>query len=123
MFFLAGPVVTEGSGSITVVNPDGIDAFTATNQPYFAYNEIVAKNGVSSPRTWQFQVVGPASKFLFRVAVATEVQYLLVINEVKNPALGKCKHGQQQLGRRVRELRLRAWRPWHPRAQNAAFTP
>jgi hypothetical protein len=88
VFFSSGPNVTSnGGGTVEVANEDGTDTFTAANQPYFAYDQILAKNDVSDPKTWQLQVTGPVSTFNFIVYVETDVQYLLVINEVMvNPA-------------------------------------
>src|SRR4051812_461710 len=82
VFFASGPTVTSGSGSVTVANADGTGTFTGTNQPYFAYNEIRAKDATTSAKTWQLQVTGTVNTFSFVVYVETDVQYLLVINEV-----------------------------------------
>ncbi|MFL5385008.1 MAG: lamin tail domain-containing protein [Longimicrobiaceae bacterium] len=82
VFFASGPNVTSGTGSMSVANEDGTGTFTSTNQPYFAYHEILAQNAVSSARTWQLQVTGDVGTFNFTVYVETDLQYLLVINEV-----------------------------------------
>jgi hypothetical protein len=82
VFFSSGPTVTSGTGSMSVANADGTGTFTAANQPYFAYHEILAHNAVSSAKTWQLQVTGSVSTFSFIVYVETDVQYLLVLNEV-----------------------------------------
>jgi hypothetical protein len=86
VFFSSGPNVTNGTGTVTVSNADGTGTFTAASQPYFAYHQILAHNAVSSAKTWQMQVTGSVSTFNFIVYVETDVQYLLVINEVlSNP--------------------------------------
>lgn len=82
VFFSSGPNVTSGTGSMSVANADGTGTFTGTNQPYFAYHEILAHNVVSQPKTWQLHVTGSVSTFNFVVYVETDLQYLLVINEV-----------------------------------------
>jgi hypothetical protein len=82
VFFHAGPTVTAGTGTVEVINADGIGTFTAGGQLYFAYEEILVKNEVSSPRTWEFEVLGDVETFEFIVYVEADVQYLLVINEV-----------------------------------------
>lgn len=87
VFFHNGPVATGGSGTVTVENADGIGTFTGSDQPYFAYHEILPKDAVSSVRTWQLSVPPTVSTFAFTVYVETDVQYLLVINEVMaNPS-------------------------------------
>jgi hypothetical protein len=81
VFFSEGPTVVSGPGDAFVNNPDGYGFFTEPNQPYFTYAEILDKNEVSAARTWEISVP-PGSSFNFLVLVSTEVQYLLVINEV-----------------------------------------
>jgi hypothetical protein len=82
VFFHLGPTVTNGTGSIAVANADSTGTFTGTNQPYFAYHQILAKDAVSSARTWQLQITGEVNTFSFVVFVETDIQYLLVINEL-----------------------------------------
>jgi len=82
VFFGSGPSVTSGEGTVTVANADGTDAFTNSNQPYFRYSEILPKNAVSSAKTWQLSMPSTVNTFSFTLYVSTEVQYLLVINEV-----------------------------------------
>jgi hypothetical protein len=81
VFFHSGPTATSGTGMVSVDNPDGFGAFTAMNQPYFAYHEILLKNSVSSPKPWRFHIPSGVT-FSFSVYVETDVQYLLVLNEV-----------------------------------------
>ncbi|HET6765667.1 MAG TPA: lamin tail domain-containing protein [Longimicrobiaceae bacterium] len=87
VFFHSGPTATVGSGTITVANADGTDTFTGANQPYFRYSEILAHNAVSSAKTWQLSMPSTVTSFAFKVYIETDVQYLLVINELMaNPA-------------------------------------
>jgi hypothetical protein len=86
VFFHLGPTVTSGTGGISVANADGTGTFTATNQPFFSYPQILAKDATSNPRTWQLSMPPTVTSFSFTVYVWTDVQYLLVINEVlSNP--------------------------------------
>jgi len=82
VFFNQGPTVTSGTGSISVANADGTGTFTAGNQPYFAYDEILSKDEVSGAKTWQLSMPSTVGTFSFQLFVETDVQYLLVINEV-----------------------------------------
>ncbi|HEX6038786.1 lamin tail domain-containing protein [Longimicrobium sp.] len=87
VFFMAEPNPTGGSGEITVDNASGTAFFTSANQAYHTYNEVLDKNEVSPPKTWQFHMPSTATGFRFTVALETSVQPLLVINEVlANPA-------------------------------------
>jgi hypothetical protein len=82
LVFHAGPTVTGGSGLISVANADGTGTFTATNQPYFQYNEVLETNEVTAAHTWQLSMPPTVTSFSFTILVSTEVQLLLVINEV-----------------------------------------
>ncbi len=82
VFFLDEPTVSSGTGEVSVANPDGYLMFTAPNQPYFAYHEILPKNAVSAARTWRFSVPRTVGQYRFTVLLETDVQHLLVINEV-----------------------------------------
>jgi hypothetical protein len=82
VFFSTGPTVTDGTGIVTVANSDGTGTFTGTDQPYFRYSEILANNAVSAAKTWQLNVPATVNAFGFTVYVQTDVQYLLVINEL-----------------------------------------
>jgi hypothetical protein len=86
VFFYSGPTVTSGTGTITVANADGTGTFTAANQPFFRYSNVLAKNAVSSAKTWQLSMPNTVNTFTFRVYISTSLQPLLVINEVlSNP--------------------------------------
>jgi hypothetical protein len=87
VFFQSGPTVTGGSGTITVANADGTEALTAPEQPYFAYEEILSKDEVSAPRTWQLSIPSTVTSFSFLLLAEAEIAPKLVINEVMvNPS-------------------------------------
>ena len=86
VFFSSGPTVTSGTGTITVANADGTGDFTGVGQPFFRYSEILAKDAVSGAKTWQLSVPNTVNSFTFRVYLSTDVQPLIVINELlSNP--------------------------------------
>jgi DNA/RNA endonuclease G (NUC1) len=82
VFFTQQPVTTAGEGSVTVANEDGLGTFTAGNQPYFQYDQVLAPQQVSEPRSWQLNVPGTVTSFSFLVLVSTQLPPLLVINEI-----------------------------------------
>jgi hypothetical protein len=82
IFFHSEPTTTAGVGGVSVANADGTGTFTAGNQPFYRYAEILAKNQVSAAKTWQFAYDAGVEAFSFQVYVETDVQYLLVINEL-----------------------------------------
>lgn len=82
VFFERAPTAVTGSGTITVINADGTGNFTASGQPFFAYHEILMQGEVSAPKTWQFIVPPTVLTFDFGMYLETDVEYLLVINEM-----------------------------------------
>lgn len=82
VFFHSGPTVTSGEGAIEVANEDGTGTFTAAGQPYFRYDEVLAKDAVSGAKPWQLSMPSTVETFSFLLYVSAEVQPLLVINEV-----------------------------------------
>jgi Lamin Tail Domain len=87
VFFSSEPATSGGTGEVTLLNATGTGFFTAPAQPYFAYPEILDKDEVSSPLTWRFGVPSTVTAFVFTVLIETDVQYLLVVNEVMaNPS-------------------------------------
>jgi hypothetical protein len=87
VFFNQGPTLTGGAGSVEVANADGVGTFNTGNQPFFAYNQILVKDHVSAAKTWQLSMPETVVSFSFQLLVETDIQYLLVINEVLvNPA-------------------------------------
>jgi hypothetical protein len=69
VFFGSGPAATTGAGTVTVQNPDGYDLFTAAEQPYFAYGQVLQPQQVSASRTWRWNVPATVGTFAFVVYV------------------------------------------------------
>jgi hypothetical protein len=82
VFFHVDPVATGGSGQVTVANADGTGFFTGGDQAYFRYSEILDKDEVSASHPWQFSMPATVTSFRFSVMIETDMQYLLVINEL-----------------------------------------
>ncbi|MBX6332123.1 MAG: S8 family serine peptidase [Gemmatimonadaceae bacterium] len=57
---ITGLQVTSGSGTLSVANADGDSTFTAPNQPYFRYAQILAPQQTSAVKTWRFNVPNTA---------------------------------------------------------------
>jgi hypothetical protein len=73
VFFERMPMAMEGSGEISVANPDGAGSFTHIDQPYFAYPQVLEPRGTSTPRTWRFGVPRSVQRFRFTVYVHTQL--------------------------------------------------
>jgi hypothetical protein len=73
VFYHDGPTVTDGTGAVTVHNPDGYAAFTGTDQPYYLYDVYLAYNHSSGGKVWQWHVPSTVTTFTFSVYVAADV--------------------------------------------------
>ncbi|HEX7119308.1 MAG TPA: Ig-like domain-containing protein, partial [Longimicrobiales bacterium] len=85
IFFHDAPTVTNGTGTVSVANEDGIGTFTGTGQPYFQYggsvddllgpDDILSPSETSAPKTWEWKVPATVLEFEFSVYVHAEVQF------------------------------------------------
>jgi hypothetical protein len=87
VFFHEAPIVTAGTGSITIENATGVETFLQSGQPYYQYggtieeveqtdlgpDGILSSSETSSTRNWQFRVPESVETFAFQVLVAAEV--------------------------------------------------
>jgi uncharacterized repeat protein (TIGR01451 family) len=80
--FLDKSGITAGAGSVTAANADGIQNFTAPNQPYFQYHEILAPNQTSAAKTLQFNVPNTVDAFHVNFLISAKAAAKLVVNEV-----------------------------------------
>jgi len=71
VFFVNGPNVTQGTGSVTAL-ADSVGTFTASNQKYYVYPEVIQPREVSAPQSWRFSVAGNVTTFEFFVLVETQ---------------------------------------------------
>lgn len=74
VYFNEDPVVTSGTGTVALSNADGFQTFTAANQAYFLYNEILDPYEISGARTWFFSVPATVNTFQFTLYVSTTLQ-------------------------------------------------
>ena len=73
IFIAGGPTVTGGTGTITVPSPDGVDAFTGVNQPYYQYSTVLDQFEISSPRGWLLNMPSTVETFTFALLVSAAV--------------------------------------------------
>lgn len=73
VFFHSGPLVTGGSGSVTVANADGTGSFTGPSQPFYRYAGNLAGGATSAGKVWNFTVAGSVTTFTFQVYVRAQV--------------------------------------------------
>ena len=64
--------VTAGTGAVRVANADGVGTFTAPNQAYFAYNEIVAPNGYAASKLWKIRVPNTVTAVSMSILVSAQ---------------------------------------------------
>lgn len=74
VFFMTAPTVTSGTGAITVVG-DGTETFTAANQPYYQYNEVLSPLELSPSKQWRLDMPSTVNTFSFLLKVSAPVQF------------------------------------------------
>ncbi len=63
---------TQGSGTVHIINPDGIGNLTAPNQPYFTYNQIVAAGANSNAKLWKVSVPNTVTAVNMDILMTTD---------------------------------------------------
>jgi len=75
VFFVQPPTATSGSGVIAIDNADGVATFTATNQSFYRYVELIDSYDVSANKLWQFDVPATVASFEFKLLLSSPVQF------------------------------------------------
>jgi hypothetical protein len=75
VFFWQLPTVTAGTGAIAIDNADGVGTFTAANQPYYAYVQLIDSYLESTDKPWQFDVPPTVTSFEFKLFISSPVQF------------------------------------------------
>lgn len=63
---------TQGTGMVSIINPDGIGNLTAPNQPYFNYNQIVAAGANSLAKLWKVSVPNTVTAVNMDILMSTD---------------------------------------------------
>ena len=70
--FVTGIRVTQGTGAVGVINADGVAPVTAPNQPYFAYDQIVAAGANTTAKRWELRVPNTVATVSLDILVTTD---------------------------------------------------
>lgn len=82
VLFNSGPVVTAGTGAVSVQNADDQGTFTGASQLFFQYDTVLAQNEVSESRRWVIHMDPTVDTFSFSLYVAAATEPKLVITEI-----------------------------------------
>lgn len=80
VFFHQKPRAVSGSGTVTVRNADGTGTFTASDQPFFRYPEVIGYNAETAAKRWEWNVPRSVIEFNFKVFVSTRVLPVIVFD-------------------------------------------
>lgn len=78
VFFYGGPA--SATGTVDVLEPDGVDFFTSAGQPYYHWDEVLNRDVVSQAKRWKFTVSPSVVNFNFLVYVKADRMPLLVFD-------------------------------------------
>jgi hypothetical protein len=74
--FLTNIATTGGTGVVSANNHTGTGTFTASNQPYWEYREIVSANGgQSGTLQWVFNVPNTVTSWTYTVALSAPIAH------------------------------------------------
>jgi hypothetical protein len=94
--FITNISVTGGSGTVTPNNHDGTRTFTASNQPYWRWVEIVAPyTATPSTSTWTFNVPNTVTSWTYTVGLSAPIAHPDGWVEISGNT--QIQHGQYQL--------------------------
>jgi hypothetical protein len=82
VFFASGPSVSNGTGNVAVNNADGTATFTAADQPYFQYPEVLQTEVTSAPQEWRFKVDPTVETFVFGLYVSAAVPHEQALQQI-----------------------------------------
>lgn len=74
-FVVNGFTVTNGTGTVSARNADGTDTFTAPNQPYWRYEEVIQTGQTSAAKRWEIDCPPTVLNFSFSLQVSAPVAY------------------------------------------------
>jgi Bacterial Ig-like domain (group 2) len=76
LFFWYDPWVTDGTGSVSVSEPSATMTFTAANQKYHQWNEIVQSQDTTvAEKHYVFTLTGTVNSFEFMLGISTNMQW------------------------------------------------
>lgn len=75
VFFYTLPYAATGTGSISVDNEDGTGIFLTEPVPYFTYEGLLPRGGVTGPKTWRFKTDPEVETFRFQVFVQGQLPH------------------------------------------------
>jgi uncharacterized protein YjdB len=79
LFFWSNPYVTDGTGSVSVVQPSTTGTFTGNNQRYHQWNEIIQSQDTSvAEKHYEFAISGTVNAFEFQLGVSTNMQWAAI---------------------------------------------
>ncbi|HEX8391985.1 MAG TPA: Ig-like domain-containing protein [Longimicrobium sp.] len=79
LFFWSNPSVTDGTGSVSIVEPSASGSFTGTNQKYHQWNEIVGSQDTTvAEKHYNFALTGTVNAFEFQLGVSTNMKWAAI---------------------------------------------
>lgn len=79
LFFWSNPTVTDGTGSVSIVQPSASGSFTGSNQKYHQWNEIIqSQDSSSTEKHYEFALTGTVNAVEWTFGVSTNMQWAAI---------------------------------------------
>jgi hypothetical protein len=79
LFFWSNPTVTDGTGSVSIVEPSASGSFTGSNQKFHQWNEIVPSQDTTvAEKHYNFAITGTVNAFEFTFGISTNMQWAAI---------------------------------------------
>jgi hypothetical protein len=92
VFYHRAPWASAGSGAVTILAADGTGTFTAENQPFYHYDQMVLPGATSLNRLWRWSYPTTVTEIRFEVFVVGRVRHSQGWIEV-SPAIAQIPVG------------------------------
>lgn len=79
VFFWINPYVTSGTGSVSIIQPSTTGTFTAPNQAYHQWDEIIQPQATSAAeKHFHFGLTGTVNTFDFLLGISTNMEWAAI---------------------------------------------
>jgi len=96
--FVTAIRTADGTGTVSVLNPDGLGNFSAPDQAYFTYNQIVPARANSDAKRWEVSVPNTVTAVSMDILVTTDFPAERTVTLVPPNSIPAWVHSDTNVG-------------------------